>query len=128
MLGPTMPILLGLVRRTNGEMVMRNHRQKAGAERKYLLENKFTRDDIAKCAFPQTVQEQRCQEATFAFSAGWDEAQKWEVSEDQRQNIAVQAMIGLLSGEKSGKIFQSVEHMAEYAYKCADAMIKARKK
>lgn len=102
---------------------MRDHRQKAGAERQYLLENKFTRDDIAKCAFPQTVQEQRCKEATLAFSAGWDEAQKWEVSEAAREAIAVQAMQGLVSaGEKD------LETLARNAYKIADAMIESRKK
>lgn len=60
----------------------------------------------------------------LAFSQGWDEAQKWEVSEAQREGIAVQAMVGLLSGS-NGTL--SKQDVAKYSYAMADEMIRARK-
>ena len=57
---------------------------------------------------------------SIAFSTGWREAQKWEVTEAQRQGIAVQAMNGLLASDTD---YPSAEKMAEDAYTMADAMI-----
>jgi hypothetical protein len=70
----------------------------------------------------------RQRDLTTAFSTGWDDAQKWEATEAQRQGIAVQAMNGMLASDgNDGAHFQSKEAIARQAYQMADAMMKAAK-
>lgn len=106
----------------------RSSRDRDNALYEYLLNLNFTREEIDKSSFPVSEREERCQRCAFDFSEGWAQAQKWEVSEAQRQGIAVQAMVGLLSADGRDGSFESGESLAIAAYRMADSMIAAAKK
>lgn len=105
---------------------MRSLKNRQQAETRYLLSSKFTQDDIDNCAFPKTVQQQRCKDATIAFSAGWANAVNFDVSEESRSEIAVQAMVGLLSSQGPDEVINT-KIIAAIAYAMADDMIEAAK-
>lgn len=105
---------------------MRDHRQKGAAHKAHLLERGFTLEECGMhIRWTDPKRFERFRELSSAFDCGWDEAQKWEVGEAERDALAAQAMIGLLAAGNLMEIEAS--NLAKTAYLIADAMIKARK-
>ncbi len=104
---------------------MRDSEQRHFALMRHLRENGFSSEPPIGLGEEARYAEHR--RLTVSFCAGWEEAQKWEASEAERNAIANQAMQGLLAGEASGDTFNNCDDRAENSYEMADAMIKARK-
>lgn len=104
---------------------MRDHKQKAAAERAHLLERGFTRDQLdGGNLLPDSYD--RMKDCVISFTTGWEEAQKWEVSQAWRNELASRAMQGFLAGDPM--MYQKDRStLVKEAYKIADMMIRGSK-
>lgn len=104
----------------------RDHTAKSYATRDHLLERGFTRDEVhSKFPPSETARFERFRDCSISFSTGWDEAQKWQVSEDERNALAAQILQGLLAG-RSNSVSSPATGYIELAYEITDELIEKR--